>query len=122
MWRDRHANHLGETSGGTRHSQTEPGWLRHPCRAIHNSGDRRAWITGSVVGVLLSLALFFILGIGPVFFGKQLLDSWRRRHPPAGVARVGSDREHRRGLDVRSICKLFGCDRDAASGPRRVSY
>ena len=68
------------------------------------------------MGVLLSLALFFILGIGLVFFGKQLLDSWRRRHPPAGVARFGSDREHHWGLDVRSICKLFGCDRDAASG------
>ncbi len=73
------------------------------------------------MGVLVSLAVLPVLGVCDLFLGKQLHDGWLwRRRPTVDVANVGPTGEHRRSIDVRSICKPSVCDRYAAPGPRKM--
>jgi hypothetical protein len=89
-------------------------------RATYNSADRAPWIINSIVGELLSLTVLSVMGLGVLFFGKQLCNGglWRCGSP-IELEDVGSAREHNRRAGVRHICEPGVCDNHPAHRPRR---
>lgn len=105
-WRNCPANHLHKARCGTRNLQAQPASLCRASRATYDGANRAAVFTGSIVGMLLSLALLLVMGIRVVFFGEQLRDGWlSRRRAAVTVAHAGPARKHHRCLDVRIFRK-----------------
>ena len=75
-------------------------------------------IGDSALGGLLSLALFYIVGICLLLLGFQLRDRrlWRCRST-VDLADLGSSGKHHRGADVRVVGELPVRCREQASRP-----
>ena len=81
--------------------------------------EKVAHIRDSALGWVLSLALFFILGICLLLLGCELCDRrlWRCRSP-ANVADLRSSGKHHRRTDVRVVGELPVRHREQAGRPR----
>ena len=73
----------------------------------------------SVLGGLLSLALFYIVGICLLLLGCQLCDRWLRRcRSSVDLADLGSSGKHHWRADVRVVGELPVRHREQANRPR----
>jgi len=111
-------NRLDKTQFCARRSKVRGDPVRHARDAIDDCVHWFAHIGDSALGVLLSLALFSILGIFFLLLGCQLCDCrlWRCRSS-VGVADFGSDGKHHRRVDVRVVRELPVRNREQASRP-----
>ena len=83
---------------------------------MHVSDYLLAHIGSSVVGSVLSLALFPIMGGVLLLFDNQLFDCWLWRcSSPANVADLRPHRKRHWRTDVRLVREPPVCDRDATS-------
>ena len=111
-------NCLGKTQFCARRSKVRGDALRHARDAIDDCIHWFAPIGDSALGVLLSLALFSILGICLLLLGCQLCDRRLRRcRSSMDVADLGSGGKHYRRTDVRAIGELPVRNREQASRP-----
>jgi hypothetical protein len=89
----------------------------------HSRDNRSAWSIDSILGELLSPALFLVLGLRALLLGKQLRHGGlRRRSLTVKLANAGAARKHYRRLDVRNIRQPTVCDCDPTRQPRSANF
>src|SRR5215469_6925185 len=89
---------------------------------IHWSDNRFARVADSVMGWILSLGVFSIVGISFLLLDSHLFDGrhWRSASS-RDVADPGADRRYHRHIDVWTLRKLPLChrDRNVRDGPHQ---
>jgi hypothetical protein len=109
---------MGKTQVCARSSQARGDQFRHPRDAMDDCVHWLAPFGDSALGGLLSLALFYIVGICLLLLGCQLCDRWLRRcRSSVDLADLGSSGKHHWRADVRVVGELPVRRREQASRP-----
>jgi hypothetical protein len=109
---------MGKTQVCARSSQARGDPFRHPRDAMDDCVHWLAPFGDSALGGLLSLALFYIVGICLLLLGCQLCDRWLRRcRSSVDLADLGSSGKHHWRADVRVVGELPVRRREQASRP-----
>ena len=120
--RARSAHILDQACCHGRPPQARATGLGRAGRKTHCCDNRSARRFDSILGELLSPALFLVLGVRALLLGKQLRDGGlRRRSLTVKLANAGAAREHYRRVDVWNIRERPVCDSHSARQPRRAN-